>query len=159
MNWRHVLLGDRPEVRRRYGAAAVVVGFLAALIPIGVRVSGSVSGPGGDMEALGFVLVLLLVSGIVALTLPIIAGYRGAGLIVCIGIPTCLIFGFDIAYWTSASVDTLRWTLWQWNGPPLGLLLGLPLGGAGYLVGTGLCRLRESLPTTHFGSADSSAER
>jgi hypothetical protein len=148
MNWRRVLLGDHPEVRRRYGAAAVVVGLLAAIIPISIRVSGSVSGPGGDMEALGFALVLLLVSGIVALTLPIIAGYRGAGLFLCVAIPTCLILGSDIAYWSS--VDTLRWTLWQWTGPPLGVLLGLPVGVGGYLVGTGLRHLRESVLTTNL---------
>jgi hypothetical protein len=157
MNWRRALLGDRPEVRRRYGAVAVVVGFFAAIIPIGVRVSGSFSGPGGDMEALGLALLLLLLSGIVALTLPIIAGYRGAGLFICVAIPTCLILGFDIAYWTS--VDTLRWTLWEWNGPPLGLLLGLPVGVAGYLVGTVIRHLRESLLTTHPRLTDSGAER
>lgn len=94
------------------------------------------------METLGFALLLLLVSGILSLVLPIVAGYRGAGLILCVAIPTCLVLGFDVAYWTSGSVDTLRWTLWRWAGPPLGLLLGLPLGIAGHLVGTGLRRLR-----------------
>ncbi len=61
------------------------------------------------MKALGFTLLLLLVSGIVALILLIVAGYRGAGLFVCVAIPTCLIPRSDIANWTSA--DTLRWTL------------------------------------------------
>jgi len=148
MDWRSVLLGGRHAARRRYGAIALVVGFLAALVPVGIRASGLFSGPGGDMETLGVALLLLLASGILAVTLPVVAGYRGAGLIVCLAIPTCLILGSDIAYWTSGSVDTLRWTLWRWTGPPLGLLLGLPLGGAGYLVGTGLRHLRGSLLTT-----------
>lgn len=113
MELSRLLLGEKPGYRRRYGAVAVVFGLLAALVPIGARVSGVFGGPGGDTEALGLTLLLLLVSGILALALPIAAGYHRAGLAVCIAIPTSLVLGLNFAYWTS--VDTLRWTLWQWG--------------------------------------------
>lgn len=133
MNPRRVLLGERPEVRRRYGAVSIVLGFVAALVPVGVRASGATSGPGGNTVALGLALLLLVGALVVAVAGAVVASYRGAGIALCILLPTCVVFGVNVAHWTT--VETLRWTLWRWSGPPLGLLLGLPVGVAGYLLG------------------------
>ncbi len=140
METQHLLLGSRRGARQRYGVVAVVLGLLSAVVPIGIRVSGALSGPGGDTEGLGVALLLLLLGGVLALVVPIAAGYHGAGLVVCIAIPTGLILGLNVAFWTV--MDAFRWTLWQWSGPPIGLLLGLPAGTAGYLVGVALRRFR-----------------
>lgn len=125
-----ILLGQHGGARRRYAGVALAVGALAALVPIGVRVAGVT----GGMATYGLTLLLMLVAAILALTLPVAAGYRGAGLVVCLAIPTAVVLGLNVAYWVA--IDTVRWTLWHWGGPPLGMLLGVPLGTAGYAVGT-----------------------
>lgn len=128
-----VVFGTNRTANWRHGAVGVFVGLLAALVPISLRLSGAFSGPGGNMAALGVAMLGLAVVLGVMVAGPVLAGYRGAGLAVCIGIPTCLILGFNVAHWTA--VETLRWTLWQWSGPPLGLLLGIPIGTTGYAIG------------------------
>lgn len=133
MDVSRVVLGTRRAASQRYGTAGVFVGLLAALVPISLRLSGIFDGPGGNMAALGIAMLALLAVLAVMIIGPMLASYQGAGLAVCIAIPTCLILGVNASYWTA--VETLRWSLWRWTGPPLGVFLGLPIGTVGYVVG------------------------
>lgn len=138
MELRRVFFGEGRATRLRYGAEAIVLGLVATFVPINANVGGLFNISGGNLPAAFWIVLFVAVLGVITLVRTAFAGYRGAGFVICLVVPTCVVLGVNSAYWIRA--DTLRWSLWQWSGPPLGILLGVPIGAAGYLVGRSIAR-------------------